>query len=140
MTHPTPPTCPECGAARLEKDDLLFECGSVDKWSHEPFVQSDACRIASLTRQLAERDAALATILSYVKSAYESAHDKSAMLVFLVAAMDRAKSGQPLLDKLSRLERVADGLKKMKASGFSDGNAAKETWDALAALESKGET
>ena len=67
---PTPPTCPECGAAYQEGIAIqFFECGSSDpkeKLLHSQFWQSDRCRIASLTHQLAatraERDAAISLL------------------------------------------------------------------------------
>ena len=49
-----PSACPNCGAARLDGDDLLFECGSVDAWGNEPFNQSELCCISELTRENAE--------------------------------------------------------------------------------------
>lgn len=50
------------------------------------------------------------------------------------ATMNSEHPGQAILDRLSKLERVASGLQRMLDSHFTDGTSAKETWEALAAL------
>ena len=157
MTCQTTPTCPECGAAREKISGVydpyeVFFCGSVCYCNpvavpESAFRQSDRCRIASLTRQLAERDEELRRVTA----------DNAELLDFLnqLKALFRTCDNE----RLNRLEESRDEAEKWKGEGdwfgwnFHQGRAGgmneasiifyrmKRLIDeALSALEAKGET
>lgn len=69
MTHPTPPTCPECGAAQTSPCPE-WECGS-SRDINGSFEESKECLYRRLTRQLAERDEEL-RVLKQSHEGYKS--------------------------------------------------------------------